>query len=186
MTVNAADGRGHQKGGAEWYPALKGGAEWYPALVAALVLALMGGTTLVTAHGPVPLPIPVTLTSGPVYTVTQVWRQVAHHPAGSAGRVVLVRGRAVTYRTWSAPDSIVARLELIDPQVPSGMARLSLGWGRPDPLLAGLRRLPLVGRLAPRPQRPRWGATAVYRVQLLGVSRGTPPPLTPCCSMPHR
>jgi hypothetical protein len=45
------------------------------------------------------------------------------------------------------------------------------GWAS-DPLLAALRRLPLLGALLPRPQVVRWGALATYRVQLLPVAAG--------------
>lgn len=103
---------------------------------------------------------------GPVYSVAEVERQMAQAPAGWLGRTVLVQGRAATYRTWSPPDSIVTRIVLVDPGRSAGTVPLSLQWGRADPLLASLRRLPLVGRFAPPPQRPHWGKTEVYRIQL--------------------
>jgi hypothetical protein len=79
---------------------------------------------------------------------------------------VLVQGRAALYRTWSPPDSIVTRIALVAPGQAGGTPPLYLQWGNADPLLASLRRLPLVGRLAPSPQRPHWGPPAVYRIQL--------------------
>lgn len=113
--------------------------------------------TLNTAVGALP---------GPVMTVTQVERALALDPVGWDGRIVLVRGRAVRDMTWQAPDSLVAQLALVDAGRVSGTAPLVLGWGRPDPLLAALRRLPLAGSLMPRSQQPRWGATDIYRIQL--------------------
>ena len=94
---------------------------------------------------------------GPVYTVTDVERHMAH--GDWVGRTVLVQGRAALDRTWSPPDSILP---------------LFLQWGSPDPLLASWRRLPLVGRLVPPPQRPQWGTLAVYRIQLQGRPSGFP------------
>ena len=35
-----------------------------------------------------------------------------------------------------------------------------------DPLLAFLRRLPMVGRFVPCPQRPYWDMLTVYRIQI--------------------
>jgi hypothetical protein len=88
--------------------------------------------------------------------------------------LVLVQGRAARYRTWSAPDSIVTRLALVEPGRADSTMSLSLQWGSPDPLLASWRRLPVVGRLVPPPQRPQWGTLAVYRIQLQGRPSGVP------------
>jgi hypothetical protein len=103
---------------------------------------------------------------GPVYSVAEVERQMAQTPGGWVGRTVLVQGRAATYRTWSPPDSIVTRIVLVDPGRSAGTMPLSLQWGGADPLLASLRRLPVVGLFAPPPQRPHWGTTGIYRIQL--------------------
>ena len=111
---------------------------------------------------------------GPVYTVAQLQRAVARDPDGWDGRQVLVQGRAALYRTWSPPDSIVTRLALVDPGRADSTVSLSLQWGSPDPLLASWRRLPVVGRLVPPPQRPQWGTLAVYRIQLHGQPGGFP------------
>src|SRR2546421_11906922 len=53
---------------------------------------------------------------GPVYTVAQIQRAVARDPEGWDGRQVLVQGCVVIYHTWSAPDSIVTRIDLVDPE----------------------------------------------------------------------
>ena len=111
---------------------------------------------------------------GPVYTVAQLQQAVARDPDGWAGRQVLVQGQIVTYHTWSPPDSIVTRLALVDPGRSDSILPLFLQWGSPDPLLASWRRLPVVGRLVPPPQRPQWGTLAVYRIQLPSRPSGLP------------
>lgn len=103
---------------------------------------------------------------GPVYTVAAVEQHLARNPMGWAGRTVLVRARAILVRDWVPPDSLVARIDLGDPAPATSTVSLSLQWGRPDPLLATLRRLPLMGRLVPPPQRPHWDGLAVYRLQM--------------------
>jgi hypothetical protein len=109
---------------------------------------------------------------GPVYTVADVERQMAQ--GEWVGRTVLVQGRAALYRTWSPPDSIVTRIALVAPRQADGTLPLYLQWGSADPLLSSLRRLPLVGRLAPRPQQSQWGTLAIYRIQLHGRPSGLP------------
>jgi hypothetical protein len=49
----------------------------------------------------------------------------------------------------------------------------------PAPWLAFLRRLPLLQRVLPRPQRGRWGVYTVYRIQILPPHRSRCTP-TPC------
>jgi hypothetical protein len=46
--------------------------------------------------------------------------------------------------------------------------------GPANPLLALLRRLPLVGRLVPGPQLLRWGRPAIYRVQVQDAAGRSP------------
>jgi hypothetical protein len=140
-----------------------------------LVLAVLGGAGS-PAWGRVPRVLGTFSAAllGPVYTVAQLQRAVARDPDGWDGRQVLVQGRAALYRTWSPPDSIVTRLALVEPGRSDSSVPLSLQWGSPDPLLASWRRMPLVGRLAPRPQRPQWGTLAVYRIQLHGQPGGFP------------
>ena len=70
--------------------------------------------------------------------------------------------------------ALVTRLALVDPGRSDSSVPLSLQWGSPDPLLASWRRLPVVGRLVPPPQRPHWGTLAVYRIRLHGQPGGFP------------
>jgi hypothetical protein len=109
---------------------------------------------------------------GPVSTVADVERHMAQ--GDWLGRTVLVQGRAALYRTWSPPDSIVTRLALVGPGRSDSTVPLSVQWGSPDPLLASWRRLPLMGRLVPSPQRPHWGTLAIYRIQLPSRPSGLP------------
>jgi hypothetical protein len=99
-------------------------------------------------------------------TVSEVERGLAQDPADWSGRIVLVRGRAARYVAWQAPDSLVTQVALVDPERVQSTLPLSLTWGRPDPLLAALRRLPLLGPMVQPMQRLHAGTTAVYRVQL--------------------
>ena len=55
---------------------------------------------------------------------------------------------------------------LTDPDQVSTAVPLLLSWGGAPPLLAVLRRVPLVGQLAPAPQILYSGVPAVYRVQV--------------------
>jgi hypothetical protein len=86
------------------------------------------------------------------------------------GRTVPVEGQAAIYRIWQPPDSIVTRIALVDPHQAGALPPLVLEWGSADPVLDALRRLPVVGRLAPRPQRLHWGEMAVYRIRLDGFA----------------
>jgi hypothetical protein len=105
-------------------------------------------------------------TLGPVATVAEVEHGLAEDPAGWSGRIVRVRGRVVRDVIWQAPDSLVPQLALVDPGRTQGTQALPLTWGGPDPVLAGLRGLPLLGRLVPPAQRLREGTTALYRVRV--------------------
>jgi hypothetical protein len=111
---------------------------------------------------------------GPLATVAQVDRALTQDPAGCRGRSVVVRGRAVRSLTWQAPDSLVLQSALVDGAHPEGLLSLSVSWGRPDPLLAALRRVPLLGRWVPPPQRLHLGMPAFYRVQLCAPAGAAP------------
>lgn len=120
---------------------------------------LPGAATIVDAH---------LWTRPDVYTVAAVERGVARDPTHWIGRTVLVRGQPVSYLLWRAPDSVVMQIGLVDSGRGNTARPLPLRWGDPDPVLAFLRRLPVVGRFAPHPQRPLWDIPAVYRLQISG------------------
>src|SRR5262249_2553509 len=52
---------------------------------------------------------------------------------------------------------------------PTASAPLPLAWEGPDPLLAAVRRVPLLGGLLPAPQALDWGVVATYRVRLRAI-----------------
>ena len=106
------------------------------------------------------------LAGSPVYTVDDLERRLALDPGAWLGQPLLVQGRLVLDRTWSAPDSVVTRIELLDAHALPGAPALSVRWGGGDPIILALRRIPLLGRLARLPQTVRWGTRATYRVRL--------------------
>jgi hypothetical protein len=150
-------------------------ARQYLILVAApvLMVAMGWGALQADPHVATELSALGVTADGPRYSVTDLQRQVARDPGGWIGRTVLVRGRVATDRTWSAPDSIVTRIALIDPGAPGETTVLSLVWGSADPVRAFLRRLPLLGRVAPKAQVLQLGALATYRVRLRAAPAGS-------------
>jgi hypothetical protein len=153
-----------------------------PIWIAALVLvgALGYGTVRVGPHVATVVSTLGIAADRPLYSVTELQWQLAHHPQGWIGRAVLVQGSAGSYHTWSPPDSIVLRITLRDPGAPPGTLSLPLAWGNPDPLRASLRHLPLIGRLAPQPQVVRWGTLTTYRVRLRAAPAGGSCSFLPC------
>lgn len=110
---------------------------------------------------------------GPVLTVGGLQRAVARDPGRWLGQTVQVRGQLDDVLSLMCPgDPVCVGQPTLDDAaaVPAGRAaRLPLAWGGPDPLWGALLRLPLLGRLLPRPQAPRWGAVERYRVRLDAV-----------------
>jgi hypothetical protein len=53
-----------------------------------------------------------------------------------------------------------------------GAGLLPVSMGKPNPLLAALRRLPLLGRLMPPLHTVRWGAVGTYQVYLRAAPSG--------------
>jgi hypothetical protein len=117
------------------------------------------------------------LASGPVYSVTALRAYLTLGPQDWSGRAVLVRAALTIDPTRSycpaGPMSCVVNGSpiLVDPGRPDPSAGLILAWSAPDPLWNTLRRLPLVGSIAPRPQTLRWGRLTTYRVRLQASHR---------------
>jgi hypothetical protein len=145
-----------------------------PILMAALFLAVALGRGAVQAGPDIATVLSAIggATAEPVYSAADLQRQVIGDPRRWIGRTVRVRGRAAMDRSWSAPDSIVTSIELLDPGTPGGTTGLSLAWGGADPRLVALRSLPLIGGLAPRPQVLHFGTRATYRVRLRAATAG--------------
>lgn len=106
------------------------------------------------------------LAAGPVYTVAEVQRQIARDPTEWVGRTVLVQGWAVVDHERVDPNTVDTLDTLIDPRAQSWLPRLLVIRGRADSLLVLLRRVPLLARVAPRPQVLQRERPAIYRVQL--------------------
>jgi hypothetical protein len=111
---------------------------------------------------------------GPVYTVSELQAGLADNPHAWLGHTVLVRGVALGPACPSNASCVFAWPALVDADAPPLRSFLPLSMGPANPLLALLRRLPLVGRLVPRPQLLRWGRPASYRVQVQDAA-GTSP-----------
>jgi hypothetical protein len=105
---------------------------------------------------------------GPVHTVADLRERLIAQPAAWVGRTVRVRGIVLFSGclAWDAgggapcPDSSVYLLDQ------DGAHLLPVVVGKPDPLLAAWRRLPLAGKLVPAPQQIQWGALTTYRARL--------------------
>jgi hypothetical protein len=116
---------------------------------------------------------------GAVYSVAGLHERLAAHPAAWVGRPLRVRALAGACTTQSGTGPCLYwQPELTDPDAPPGAWALPLARGSSPPLLALLRRLPLLGDLAPPPQRPHWGQTRVYSLLLQAgpCFTGDPPP----------
>lgn len=117
-----------------------------------------------------------------VYTVADLRADLTRHPRAWLGRTVLVRGAVIggwMPALWlrpahSGPQPSIPPLQsgaaLVDP---AGHVSLPLASGGEDSLLSFLRRLPWVGRFAPRPQSFNWQAPAVYRVTIEAAPSGS-------------
>lgn len=142
-----------------------------------------------------------------VYTLAAVQVGRTQHPRAWAGRSVLVRGRiTVAYALqsrrgviwWLPTDCAAVSACLSDRQiravvprgadlhlilrsegvlVPGRSALLVLSPPPPDARFAALARLPLIGRLLPRPSDARWGAATIYRIRVLPAHPASCQPL---------
>ncbi len=112
-----------------------------------------------------------------IYAVQQVLDGLARNPSAWIGRTALVRGTAMqplggcTAGQWCP-------VALFKTQRTRNGPALLLEPGPADPWVVELRHVPLVARMAPRPQRLRLSAPAVYRLlfqAVPGVSCGAAP-----------
>jgi hypothetical protein len=134
-------------------------------LTAALGLVLVAGAVLATHEQHA---------QGTVYTVTQVQAGLAEHPRAWLGWTMRVRGLVVPCQVGpddppNLPPSQSCSgwpADLVDPGSASAAAFLPLTWSLQSPLLAALRRLPLLGPLLPAPAAPTRTTITTYRVRL--------------------
>jgi hypothetical protein len=117
---------------------------------------------------------------GSVYGVAAVAANLAQDPRSWLGRTIQVRGELVSCmfspsaRGGSCAEltSDSVRLEgYSKPEMPTAVA-LEVVRGGLDPVRRILRGMPLVGRLVPLPQEPRWGVVATYAVRLVAIPHG--------------
>ena len=130
-----------------------------------------------------------------VYTAAQVRAGLGHNPRAWVGHAVLIRSLLATASGASATASVPPIAVLIDvPRLPQGVSALQLRiliydyYGitaqptttlllrpaPPNPLLALLRRIPVVTRLLPLSERIDGGEVRVYRVVLLPPRHSCP------------
>jgi hypothetical protein len=113
--------------------------------------------------------------AGPVYTVAQVQALLAHQPRAWTSRTLLLRGVAATVGCWVyTADSLALcvppRMVLGDADPAAAVAPFPLAWAGPDPLLALVRRVPVLGGFVPAPQAAQPNAVTTYRVRFRAVS----------------
>jgi hypothetical protein len=110
----------------------------------------------------------------PVYSVGTLRAYLAHHPTPPGGLLVGVRAQAEPCQAWDSLHSPLRcpRLEpvLVDPDGTDLADPLPLVIGSGSPLLAALRRLPLVSRLMPAPPQMQWDALTTYQVRLQPIA----------------
>jgi hypothetical protein len=119
-----------------------------------LLLGVLLGLALATGLAAVALRRP--LDHGPVYTVAQVHAQLKRQPGAWMNRPLLLRGvadvAACVARATDAPLLCAPpRAILGDAGPPAASATLPLAWAGRNPLLAVVRRVPLLGGLRPKP-----------------------------------
>ena len=143
-------------------------------------VVLVRGTAINTFARPLPSTPPV---MRPLPSVSRA--PVMHPLSGSLKAIARPTMIAIT-GTIAISQSNRIRSWIYAIVFPTNTATLDGGlmvtWGGEDPLLARLRRLPLVGQFAPPPQRLRWGTPSVYRVKIksLGSSAMCSPNKAPC------
>lgn len=146
-------------------------------LILALALVTAGATSLAGGgrHAAV---------AARVFTVAQVRTVMAHNPKEWAGGAVLVRGRLVVMvfdcpymgRFWCPTLQWVE----IDPDAP-GPQPLLVTLTPANPLLAAIRRLPLLGRFIPT-TGPLHEGPGIFRIRLRAAPRCPFPSANPSCA----
>lgn len=107
----------------------------------------------------------------PVYTVVQVNRGLAQHPASWLGRIVRVRGQAIIPLNRAGP--VCCSGLLADRTAPA--QRIRLVWHTVSPLLTLALHLPLLKTVT----ASRIGGAGVYRVLLTRATGIVPAPGLP-------
>lgn len=143
-----------------------------PALVPAVLLlaALLCALPLSLATRAVD-PGPV---AGPAYTLAALDADLARRPRAWLGRTLRLRallgGKCTGMAGLYTQSCASWEMALTDPAGDPAVAPLPLAWGAAPPLIAALRRLPLLGGLVAPPQIVHSSATAIYRIRLQTTS----------------
>lgn len=107
------------------------------------------------------------LTARP-YTVAQVQAALAHDRRAWGGHVIRIRGTVTTMQeTFPCMKPSCALVGIADSIDAAPAAVLWLGQEGDNPFWAAVRRLPLVGHIAPRQQQPIVAQPDDYRIRLL-------------------
>jgi hypothetical protein len=130
-------------------------------LIILTILAALCGPALAAVHNS---------GSEPVYSVAVARAYLSRDPRTWAGRTVLERGFLDGCPHQACPGHEPSFSPLLDVNQPA--SSVSVAWAGPDPVLAFLRRLPVLGALLPAPQVPHWGTVATYRVRLRVLAAG--------------
>lgn len=158
------------------HPVAGRSARWrYPSVrrlrVAILTLCLVAILPWLDAHL-----VSQATASGSIYSVAALEARLARNPAALLHRSVRVRAQlggqctavvGLYTRTCTAwRVALTDQNAPADPQ-PDGYARpLPLAWGEASPILAFLRRLPLVRQMIPPPQILHSGVPAIYQIDV--------------------
>ena len=106
----------------------------------------------------------------PVYSMAALAAHLDRDPAAWLHRTLrvhaLLGGKCVALSGLYTQVCSSWEMALTDPAGGQDVAPLPLTWGDAPPLMAVLRRLPLLGRLVPRPQIMHSSAVAPYRIRL--------------------
>jgi hypothetical protein len=131
------------------------------ALLSLLLAGLVVAAALSAGHGD----------QAPVYPVAAVQAGLARDPAAWLGRAVRVRGVAVLCVSSDSQSdpSLCSHGSTYLLDAAEANQVLPLAWAGSDPLLAVVRRVPLLGGLLPAPQVVHWAAVATYHVALRAV-----------------
>lgn len=107
---------------------------------------------------------------GAVYSLAALQAGLAREPRDWVNRIVRVRAVATGCTAWAGSVHLSPCIDeaagLYDAGSMDTSTYTPVADGAPDPWLSLLRRLPLLGSLAPPAQRLRRGAPATYRVRL--------------------
>lgn len=110
------------------------------------------------------------LIPGRVYSLAVLDDALARQPRAWLQRPLrvyaLLGGKCTAMAGLYTPSCAAWELALTDPVGSAEVAPLPLAWGSAPPLLAFLRRLPLLGQVAPPPQILHSSVPAVYRIEL--------------------